>query len=146
MTHSDGNRGQTQDKPKLLLIEQNLPTAMSLVALLTQAGCEVEVATSGKAALEIANEREFDLIVLDPDLPDVGGFETFLRLRQIPAISVTPIVFLARHSDDAGWRGSLELGAADYIERPFGGPVFVRRMLSHVKAKRCHDLVATEIP
>lgn len=108
---------------------------MSLVAILTQAGCDMEVATSGKAALQMAHGGQFALIALDPDLPDVGGFETFLRLRQIPALSATRIVFLARRSDDAGWRGALELGAADYIEKPFYGIAFVRRMLSHARAK-----------
>jgi DNA-binding response OmpR family regulator len=134
MTHHDGNRSQTQDKPRILLIEQHLPTAMSLVALLTQGGCDVEVATDSTAAMQMAQERGFDLIALDPDLAD-SGFETFLRLRQVPELSTTPIVFIARRYDDTNWRRGLELGAADYIERPLDGTAFMRRILSHVKAK-----------
>ncbi len=146
MTQNDANRGQNQvqrrRKPRLLLIEQHLPTAMSLVAMLTHAGCSMEVATSAKGAMQLSQVLEFDLIVLDPDLPDFGGFETFLRLRQLPALAATPIVFIARHSDDVSWRGSLELGAADYIEKPFFGPAFVRRILSHVKTRSRPDLAA----
>ena len=145
MTELDVNRGRMPAKPKILLIEQHLPIAMSLVALLTQAGCDVEVATSARSAMQVAPVREFDLIALDPDLPDIGGFETFLRLQQIPNLAGIPIVFIARHSDDASWRGSLELGAADYIERPFGGSAFVRRMLSHIKGRTQPDPVAARI-
>ena len=134
MTHIDGNRGQTQAKPKILLIQQHLPTAMSLILLLTQQGCDVEVATGEKGAMPLLQERRFDLIALDPHLAE-NGFETFLQLRQIPALSETPIVFIARRQDDAGWRRGLELGAADYIERPLDGTAFVRRILSHVKAR-----------
>jgi DNA-binding response OmpR family regulator len=134
MSHNDGNQSQTQDKTKILLIQQHLPTAMSLVSLMRQQGWNVKVATDGKEAIEIANDNEFDLIALDPDLPE-GGFEIFLRLRQVPGLSKTPIVFIARRHDDASWRRGLELGAVDYIEKPLDGTAFMRRMLSHVKPK-----------
>ena len=133
LTHSDGNRSQTPEKPKILLIEQHLPTALSLISLLTQQGCDVEVATGEKRTMPLLQERRFDLIALDPHLPE-NGFETLLQLRQIPALSKTPIVFIARRHDDASWRRGLELGAADYIEKPLEGMAFVRRMLSHVKS------------
>ena len=107
---------------------------MSFVALLSQQGCNVKVATDGKGAIEIAKENGFDLIALDPDLPE-GGFEIFLRLRQVPALYETPIVFIARRHDDASWRRGLELGAADYIEKPLDGTAFMRRILSHVKVR-----------
>jgi putative two-component system response regulator len=138
MTQNDGNRSQTLDKPKVLLIQQHLPTAMSLVALLTQGGCDVKVATDGKGAMNIAQEGGFDLIALDPDLPE-SGFETFLHLRGVPALSAIPIIFIARRFDDASWRRGLEMGAADYIEKPLDGTAFMRRILSHIKRPR-HDL------
>jgi DNA-binding response OmpR family regulator len=134
MTHSDGNRNAAAEKTKILLIQQHLPTAMSFVALLSQQGCDVQVATDGKGAIEIAKDDGFDLIALDPDLPE-GGFETFHRLKEIPTLSATPIIFIARRHDDASWRRGLELGAADYIEKPLDGTAFMRRILSHVKAR-----------
>jgi DNA-binding response OmpR family regulator len=134
MISNDGNQAITVAKPKILIIQQHLPTAMSLIALLTQGGCDVAVATDGKRAMEIAQESDFDLIAVDPDLPE-SGFEMFLRLRHVPALSATPIIFIARRYDDASWRRGLELGAADYIEKPFGGSAFVRRILSHIKVR-----------
>jgi DNA-binding response OmpR family regulator len=134
MTHNDGSRDAAAEKTKILLIQQHLPTAMSLVSLMSQQGCQIKVATDGKGAIEIAKENGFDLIALDPDLPE-GGFEVFLRLRQIPALSNTPFIFVARRHDDASWRRGLELGAADYIEKPLDGTAFIRRILSHVKSR-----------
>lgn len=106
---------------------------MSFVALMTQGGCDVRVVKNGEQAIQLAGERGFDLIALDAHLPEVGSFDTFLRLRQFPAFSSIPIIFIARRFDDAGWRQGLEMGAADYIERPLDGPAFVRRVLSHLK-------------
>jgi two-component system cell cycle response regulator len=67
------------------------------------------------------------------DLPDMNGFELFRRLRQNLDLSVTPIIFMSGRSDEASWRRGLELGAVDYIEKPFSGSAFVRRILSHIK-------------
>ena len=111
-------------RPEILLVEQHLPTAMSLVALLTQGGCDVKVATDDKAAMRMVEDHGFDLIAIDPDLADCG-FETFLRLRQVPELSGIPIVFIARRFDDVSWRRGLELGAADYIEKPLDGTAFL---------------------
>ena len=105
-----------------------------MVSLLTQRGCDVKSATDRKGAIQLVEECVFDLLALDPDLPD-GGFETFLRLRQIPSLSATPIVFIARRYDDANWLRGLELGATDYIEKPLDGTAFVRRILSHIKPR-----------
>src|SRR6202012_4389126 len=119
-------------KRKVLLVEDHLPTAMSLVASLSTAQCDLEAVTSGDDAIETCQDRIPDLIVIDVDI--IGsGFELFQRLREIAALARTPIVFVARHFDDAQWRRGLEIGAADYIERPFGGPAFVRRILSHIR-------------
>ncbi len=140
---NDGNGRKKPDKPKVLLIQEHIPTAMSLVALLTERGCDVKVATQGKGALELAQECRFDLLAIDSDLPD-GSFEIFQRLRQVPSLAATPIVFIARTSDDANWRRGLELGAKDYIEKPLNGTAFVRRILSHIQPKPPHNGTKSE--
>lgn len=98
-----------------------------------QGGCDVQVVTDGKGALQLKQDHGFDLNALDTGRPDGGGFETFLCLRQVPALSATPMVFIARRSDEVNWRRAMELGVADRIEKPFGRPTLVRRILSHLK-------------
>jgi DNA-binding response OmpR family regulator len=145
MMRNDENRRKKPGKPKVLLIQDHIPTAISLVVLLTQRGCDVKSATDGKGAIQLVQECDFDLLALDPDLLD-GGFEIFLRLRQLPSLSATPIVFVARRSDDANWLRGLELGATDYIEKPLDGTAFVRRILSHIKPGSGPNLAVGETP
>ena len=142
---TDGSHRKKPDKPKVLLIQEDIPTALSLVALLTQRGCDVKATPDGKGAIQLVQEHEFDLLALDTDLPE-GGFETFRRLRQIPSLAATPIVFLSRRSDDANWRQGLELGAKDYIEHPLDGTAFVRRILSHIRPGTAPRPAASKAP
>jgi DNA-binding response OmpR family regulator len=145
MMRNDANRRKKPGKPKILLVQEHIPTAISLAALLTQRGCEVESAADGKRAIQLVQECDFDLLALDSDLPD-GGFETFLLLRQLPSLSATPIVFIARRSNEANWLRGLELGATDYIEKPLEGTAFVRRILSHIKSGSRPNWAASETP
>jgi putative two-component system response regulator len=125
---------------KILVVEDHEPTAMLLAVLLTRAGCSVEVASNGKKAMQLAHKGHFQLITLDVDLPDVSGFEIFVRLRKNPSSSTTPILFISGRSDETNWRRGIELGAVDYIEKPFGGPAFTRRILSHLKITLSNNL------
>ena len=140
---NDGNGPQKPDKPRVLLIEDDLPTVLSLATLLKEGGCDVKVAKDEKSAIQMAHECQFDLVAVDPEL-QTCGFETFQRLRQIPALLAIPIVFIARTSDETNWRRALELGPKDYIEKPFDGPAFMRRLLSHIKPRSHPNLSAFE--
>jgi DNA-binding response OmpR family regulator len=131
--------GNMSGESKILIVEDHEPTAMLLAALLMRAGCTVEIASNGTKAMQLAQKGRFQLITLDVDLPDMSGFEIFGRLRQNPSSSRTPILFVSGRSDEKSWRRGIELGAIDYIEKPFGGPAFTRRILSHLKVTSNHD-------
>jgi DNA-binding response OmpR family regulator len=126
---------------KVLVVEDHEATAMLLTALLSRAGCTVEVAANREKAMELAQDGHFQLITLDVDLPDASGFEIFQDLRRNHGSRTTPILFISGRSDEASWRRGLELGAVDYIEKPFGGPAFTRRILSHLKVTSNHDSI-----
>ena len=66
-------------KPKILIVEDQAAVAMTMVYLLTQAGCETEVAATGKKAMQLAEGGNFDLITLDVDLPGISGFEVCIQ-------------------------------------------------------------------
>jgi len=116
-----------------LIVENGIPTAMMMVSLFTQAGFDVEAAAKGKKGMEIAQERKFDLIVLETNLPDLSGLKICAELKQRHISYRTPIVFLSnRHGDEYRER-ALELGAADFIEKPFDARDFLSRILSLAK-------------
>lgn len=122
--------------PKILVVEHHTPTATLLTVLLTRAGCEKKQIASGREALALLQKETFNLVTLGLDLSDMDGFELFQRLRKNLKLSATPIVFISGRSDESSWQRGLELGAADYIEKPFGGSTFTRRILSHLEIKQ----------
>lgn len=121
-------------KVKILIVEDQTPVAMMMTYLLTRAGCETEVARTGCEALELASDGHFDLITLDIDLPDASGFEIYRHLKENPFFE-TPIVFVSGRPLEQDIQHGLELGAVDYIEKPFGTELTMR-LLSHVRRKQ----------
>ncbi len=123
------------NKAKILLVEDDVPTAEMVKILLSRCGCDASIAHTGKEGMGLALEFKFDLIILDIDLPDIIGFDLFSRLRKMAGTALTPILFISGRSDEANRRRGFKLGAVDYIEKPFSGSVFTHRILSHLKIK-----------
>jgi DNA-binding response OmpR family regulator len=110
-----------------------MPVAMMMTFLLARAGCETEVATTGAKAMQKAQDGNFDLITLDADLPGgISGFEVCRRLRENPFFQ-TPIVFVSGRCCIEDQQHGLDVGAADYITKPFETFEFAPRLLSHVE-------------
>jgi len=120
-------------KKKILIVENGIPTAMMMVSLLTQAGFDVEAAAKGEKGLEIAQEQKFDLILLDTYLPDISSIKICADLKQRHISYRTPIIFLSDQHGEEYRERALELGAADFIEKPFEASGFVSRISSHLK-------------
>jgi len=120
-------------KPKILVVEDETPVSMMMVFLLTRAGYETEVASTGKEALRKTEENDFDLLTLDVDLPDISGFEVCRRLKKNPVWRDTPVVFVSGRPHEQDRKRGIALGAADYITKPFGAEDFVARIRPHVK-------------
>jgi DNA-binding response OmpR family regulator len=123
----------TAGKPRILIVEDEMPVAMMMLFLLTCADCEATVATTGKKAMQMAEEGNFDLITLDIDLPEINGFEICSRLKENPLLRDTPIIFVSGRSCLEDQQHGLDLGAADYITKPFETCEFASRLLSHVR-------------
>ncbi len=102
-------------------------------------------ATSGERALRIATGPGTpDLILLDVMMPGMDGYQVFEKLRASPATRHIPIVFItAMNSEESELRG-LELGAADYITKPFVPSVVLARVRTQLELKRARDLIAEQ--
>ena len=102
---------------QLILAVDDDPAVLKLIELeLREQGFDLITASSGKDAVELAYERRPDLVILDIMLPDISGFEVMRDLRE--RVSVPIIMLTARSSDAEKVRG-LELGADDYLPKPF---------------------------
>ncbi len=112
---------------RILLVddEQSIQTLLSYP--LRKEGYDVVQATDGQQALERFGEQSFDLVVLDVMLPRLDGLEVCRRLRRISAV---PIIMLTAKSEEIDKVVGLELGADDYITKPFS----LREFSSRIKA------------
>lgn len=116
---------------RILLVEDNLLTARGLEYLLEREKYDIHLAISVTAARAELEQEKFDLVLLDVSLPDGTGFGLARELsdQSLPAERKPAIVFLTAKDDEADVVRGLELGAEDYITKPFHN----RELLLRVK-------------
>ena len=112
----------------ILIVEDEFAVARGIQYALQQEGYEVAVARSGEEGLDFATNQAPDLVVLDVRLPGIDGFEVLRRLRA--AGSKAPVLVLTARDDEVDKVIGLELGADDYLTKPFG----LRELMSRIKA------------
>jgi len=122
MSAEDRERAGGRPAPEsrsVLVVEDNRPNRILMHALLTGLGCACELASSGLEALEMAERRSFDLILMDIHMPHMDGVETLRRLRRGGGPNAaTPVVALtadAAEQDHAAFR---DAGAASVLVKP----------------------------
>lgn len=123
----------TLRKPRILVIEDQSDVRSLLKLALTRAGCEVATAETGVEGLQLAETGQFDLITSDVDLPDINGFEVCSRLKNHAELRDTPVVLVTGRFSEEDVRRGREVGATDYITKPFDLVSFLARLLSHIK-------------
>jgi two-component system catabolic regulation response regulator CreB len=125
--------------PKILLIEDEPGIADAARFAFTREGWTCEWAALAEAGLAALKRESFDLIVLDVGLPDRSGFEV---LRQLRTFSPTPVMFLTARAEEVDRVVGLELGADDYLVKPFSP----RELVARVRAILRRAGVATAAP
>jgi len=125
--------------PKILVVDDELKIARLVRDYLTEAGFDVVLAGSGPAALASARSDRPDLVVLDLGLPGMDGYDVTRSLRRHSAI---PIIMLTARSEETDRIIGLELGADDYVVKPFSP----RELVARVKAvlRRTNGETASE--
>ena len=117
-------------KPTVLVVDDT-PANLSLVAGLLQELYTVKAANHGAKALKIVQEDPPDMILLDILMPDLDGYEVCRRLKADPASSHIPVIFLTSQTDAEDEELGLELGAVDYITRPINPRILLSRVRAH---------------
>jgi DNA-binding response OmpR family regulator len=115
---------------KILVIDDEQVLVETIAYNLEQAGYQVITAGDGRSALEIAQSEAPDLIILDIMLPGMDGIEVCRELRREKTSSTTPILMLTAKSDEIDRVVGLEVGADDYVIKPFGR----RELLARIRA------------
>jgi len=115
---------------KILLVDDEPVLVETIAYNLEQAGYQVITAADGASALEAAQRETPDLIILDIMLPEMDGLEVCRQLRRESETATTPIMMLTAKGDEIDKVVGLEVGADDYVIKPFGR----RELLARVRA------------
>lgn len=114
---------------RTILVVDDEPDVVGLVSSnLKTAGFAVITAADGTEALEKAREEKPDLVILDVMLPEMSGLDVCRAIRTNPELSATPIIMLTAKADEIDQVVGLEIGADDYITKPFSPRVLVSRV------------------
>jgi len=114
---------------KILLIEDDSDLFSLLKYNITKEGFLVSGSHTGKGALELCRQVRPDLILLDIMLPDSDGLEICKSIRMDPDLAATPVIFLTARASETDRIVGLEIGANDYVVKPF----FVRELIARIK-------------
>lgn len=106
---------------KILLIEDNLEMAENISSILQLAHYEVIHAPNGKVGVDLAQQKHPDLILCDIMMPELDGYGVVHILNKDPETAHVPFIFLTSKSDKSDFRTGMNLGADDYITKPFDG-------------------------
>ncbi|MEU0131185.1 MULTISPECIES: response regulator transcription factor [unclassified Streptomyces] len=125
------------------MVEDNERVSAALQAALAQQGLEAVCATTGKAAIELLEETRPDAVLLDLGLPDYDGFAVCTAIR---AVSSVPILVTTARADHASCVRGLDLGADDYLVKPYNLAEVLARVRAVLRRKRPPEPEPAELP
>lgn len=125
-------------RPKLLLVDDQ-PMNIRVLHQLFRYECDVHMATGGEQAIEVCKALLPDLILLDVVMEGMDGHEVCRRLKADPLTQDIPIIFLSANGEEDDEAIGLELGAVDYIGKPFNPMIVRARVKTHLTLKRQGD-------
>jgi diguanylate cyclase (GGDEF)-like protein len=124
-----------------LLIIDDVPANIQVLAEALRNDYKVRVATSGAEGLALARQNPPDLILLDVMMPNLDGFEVCRELKDDPITAQIPVIFISARNGFDDEEHGLDLGAVDYIAKPFHLPIVRARVRNHLLLKRRADLL-----
>lgn len=141
MTHSM----KLQSHSEIILVVDDDPGNLGALGRLLRPHYEVLTASSGAQALEVATGTpKPDLILLDVMMPYMDGYVVLQHLRDNPATRDIPVIFVTGQNSNAEEERGLELGAVDYIAKPYCPPIVLVRIKTQLELKHARDLLENQ--
>src|ERR1700751_870005 len=131
---------------KLILIVDDTPLNIGVISGALKDSYKTKVATNGEKALALAlAEEKPDLILLDIMMPGMDGYEVCSRLKADPATSEIPVIFLTGQTSAEDETRGFEVGAVDYVHKPFSPAVVKARVRSHIFLREARAQLASQL-
>lgn len=128
-------------KPTILVVD-DMTTTLLLIHDLLKDTYEVKIAKSGTKALEILESpNDIDLILLDIEMPDINGYDVCKRIKNNETIKNIPIIFITGRTSQEDEEYGLNLGAIDYITKPFNKAIVKLRIKNYLDLKIKNDML-----
>lgn len=124
---------------RILIIDDSKLIAHLAKNILSKRGHEVLLAGDGKTGLDIAKDNKPDLILLDLILPGIDGYEVCRRIKNNSTTADIPIIMLTSKAEHADKVQGLEMGASDYVTKPFDEGELIARVNTHLRIKVLHE-------
>lgn len=132
--HTEQNR-----KSLVMVVDDMLHNVQVVAGILRHEGFDCIPAISGDQALAVVHKRLPDLILLDIQMPDIDGFEVCRRLQADAATRDIPVIFLTARSSSSDIVKGLQLGAVDYVTKPFQPEELLLRVRNHLELKHARE-------
>jgi len=131
---------------KLILIVDDTPTNIGVISGALRSAYKTKVATNGQKALALATaEEKPDLILLDVMMPGMDGYEVCSRLKADPSTREIPVIFLTGQTAEEDETRGFEVGAVDYVHKPFSPAVVKARVRSHILLREARAQLAEQL-
>lgn len=131
---------------KTILIVDDTPINLGVISGALQGSFNTKVATNGEKALAIASGAEKpDLILLDVMMPEMDGYEVCRRLKSNPETRNIPVIFLTGQTGTEDETRGFEVGAVDYIHKPFSAAIVKVRVDLHLMLREAHEQIAQQL-
>jgi len=114
-------------RKKVIIVDDNAPE-LSIVRNLLKTFYDVYPAPSGMKLFVLLEKFIPDLVLLDIEMPEMTGYEVIKTMKENPRFKDIPIVFITAKDDEESAVKGLEMGATDYVTKPFSGPLLLRRI------------------
>jgi adenylate cyclase len=131
--------------PALLVVDDNEDNRYTLSQQLSVHGYDnITIATNGHEALSVLRSKPFDLVLLDIMMPDLNGYEVLERVRSSPELRNIPVIMISAIGELDSVVRCIELGAEDYLPKPFEPTLLRARVRATLERKRLHDQVVAQ--
>ncbi|MBD3271842.1 MAG: diguanylate cyclase [Elusimicrobia bacterium] len=127
------------NKTRILIVDDEKDMVDVICEVLSTSSYELLTALSGEEALQIIEKQTVDIVLLDLNMPGIGGYEVCRRIKKLTEGALTPIIVLSSNSQEVDKVAALSLGAVDYITKPFSPGELRARVQTQLKLKNMHE-------
>jgi len=132
---SSTDKSDISAKPMILIVDDVPKNIQLLGNILRNKNYQISFATNGEQALKMINDINPDLILLDIMMPDMDGYEVCKKLKENPKSAEIPVIFLTAKTETEDIVKGFQVGAVDFVSKPFNSPELLARVNTHVQLK-----------